>query len=422
MPRPFKILLILLVFLLIVGLAVAGVVAYALSHSRDLLIVQIDKHLGVKASAAEVRYIFPSSLLVRDLRFGDQLAFGRLLVTPSLTGFFLKRAVVFNEILITSPRVRVVRRSDGTMDMGLALPAGPAGGPSKEAPSKDAASPSPSSEGPLPPPSREEPLPSVSKQEPSPSASARGKSERPPVYVEHLKILDGQVTFVDEALGGDPPFRVEATDVRLEVRRVSLLEPGRMNVDVSALVGPLEGAAPAPLTGSGEFDLWTRKGTLRLDVTAVPLTLFGPYYVTYLKKKVLTGTATLGADFRVEGDDLAGDCRVSLDGMGFQEPEAQGAAVDLSSVRQQAASSGDLQYTVFPLLLSAMGQASFEFSFKTRLDRPRFENVKIKGMFLQPRTLAPLAVEASGGSVEGFKKIGKEFEAIGKEFKKVFDY
>jgi len=405
MARLFKI---LFVFLLVIGLAAAGIVAYGLSHSRGLLISQIEKNLGVKASVAEVRYIFPWSLLVRDLRFGDQVAFGRLLVTPSLMGFFRKKAFVFNDVLITSPRVRVVRRSDETIDIGLPLPAGPAGAPSKETPPQEA------------------PSPSASQEVPVPSPPAGTRREVPPVYVEHLKVIDGQVIFIDEALGSDPAFRVEATDVRLEVRRVSMLEPGRMNVAVSGVLGPNEGAAPgaAPgrLAGTGEVDLRTRNGTLRLDVTAVPLTLFGPYYVKYLKKKIQTGTATLGADFRVAGNDLAGDCRVSLDGMAFQEPEAQGAAADASPDRQQETSSGDLKDAAFTLLFSAMGQASFEFSFKTRLDRPRFENVKIKGIFMQPRTLAPLVRQPSGETVEEFKKIGKEFEAVGKEFKKIFDF
>jgi len=376
------------VALLVVLLAAAGAVVYAVRHSSDIFINQIERCLGVKAAAAEVRYVFPSTILIRDLRVGDQLKADGLLVTPSIAGFFLKRAVVFNEILVTAPDARVVRRSDKTLDFGL-----------------------PASCGPVPAP-----------QGPPPQAPAAAAKKALPIYVSHLKVLNGRVTFIDEAVG-TPPFRADLLDIRIEARRASLLEPLRLKVEAAArLEGENEEAAPGRLIGTGEYDLRTRNGTARLDVTDVALTLFEPYYVEYLQKRIQSGKATLGGDFRVDGNDLSGDCRLSLDGMDFQEPQAQEAG-GTPSEQPQGASWDDVKNAAIPLLFSAVGEASFEFSFRTRLDRPRFENVKMKGVFAKPQSLGALAVEgAKAPSGEGFKKISEEFEALGRKFKEMFDF
>ena len=383
-----KLLRIFLIFLLLIVLVAAGAAVYAIRHSSDVLITQIEKNLGVKASVAEVTYLFPSTIVIRDLRVGDQIEVERLVITPSIIGFFQKKTIVFNEILITSPRVRVVRRADETIDVGLPQSKEPPAAPEK--------------------PSRA----------PAPASGPAGpKKKAPSVYVEHLRVIDGRVAFVDEALGTTPPFRADVVDIRLETKRVSLLEPMRLQFELSVKVGEGEGVVPGRLDGTGQYDLLARKGTARLDVVRVPLVLFEPYYAKYVKKKIQAGTVTVGGDFRVDGNDLAGDCRISLEGMAFQEETPEDG-----DTAKKGKTWKDIGKLVVSSMFLAAGETTFDVSFKTRLDRPRFENVKLKGSFSKPGSLAPFAVEGSGASVEDFKKIGEEFEAIGKEFKKMFDF
>jgi len=378
------------VFCLLVFLVAAGAVVYAVRNSSDILITQIERHLGVKASAAGVRYVFPSTLVISDLRVGDQIKVEGLLIAPSLIGFFQKRAVVFNEILVTGPEVRVVRRSDETIDIGLPLPSEPAAPPSQQAPQEM-------------PPKEAAPL------------SAPDEQKTQPVYVEHLRVLNGRVTFIDES-GGAPPFRADLVDIRAEARRASLLEPLRMKAEVSArLEGEGEGVEPGELRGTGEYDIGTRKGTACLDLTRVPLVFFQRYYDEYVSKRIASGTLTAGGDFRVDGNDLFGDCRLSLENMAFQKEGEEDA--------QKGKTWKDIGTLVASSMFLAAGETTFDVSFRTRLDRPRFENVKMKGVFAKPESLAPFAVEgALEGKVEDFKKIGEEFEAVGREFKKMFDF
>jgi len=386
-----KVLRVLLISSLVVGLLVAGASIYVIRHSSDILITLIEKNLGVKAAASEVKYLFPSGILIRGLRIGDQIDVDRLVIQPSIVGFFQKKAVVFNEILVTSPRVRVVRRIDDEIDVGLPKPPEPPKVP--EAPAESSAPTAP------------------------PPASSRPKEKAPLVYVEHFRIIDGRVAFVDEALGATPPFRVDIVDIQVETKRVSLLEPMRLQLELSARVGEGEGVVPGRLDGKGQYDLLGREGTARLDITQVPLALFQPYYAKYIKKDIQSGTVTVGGDFTFEGNDLAGDCKISLEEMAFQEetPEGDDAA-------DKGRSWKDIGKMVVSSMFLAAGETTFNISFKTRLDRPRFENVKMKGSFSKPASLAPSAVEGGEVSVEDFKEIGKKFEAVGKEFKKIFDF
>ena len=75
---------------------------------------------------------------------------------------------------------------------------------------------------------------------------------------------------------------------------------------------------------------------------------------------------------------------------------------------------------IFSSILPSQGKVVFDFSVHTKMDRPKFEHVKLKGTFLQSM-MGGLSVKSSSGqSIEDFKQIGDQFKAIGKEFKKAF--
>ncbi len=381
-----KFLRVFLVFLLLVLLAAAGAAVYVLRHSTDILITQLEKNLGVAVSAGDVAVHFPSTIEIQDLHVGDQLEAERLLITPSIAGFFLKKAVVFDRVWLTRPRVRLVRRADETLDVGL--------------------------------PQRPRPA-----EAPSPEGVPAGRPEegrRPvPVIVEHLKIVDGRFTFIDEAVA-DPPFSFDIVDIQLETQRVSPLKPLRQKIDMEAQVGVSPGVASGRLTGKGEYDILSRQGTGRLDLTDVPLMLFEPYYVRYFGKPVRSGAGTLGSDVRVDGNDITLDGQISLSGVAFEEPSASGAPDKMTSWK-------DLGQAMLSRIFFPEGDTVIALSVTTHLDRPRFENVKIKGGSLgsgavQAPVPPPFAAEGAGVSVEDLKKIGKEFEAVGKKFKEMFDF
>ena len=391
----------LIVCVVIAGLIIGGAVVYVLRQSCDILMARVEKELGVPASAAEVTYLFPSTIRIRGLRVGKQLEADLLLITPSVVGFFQRKTVVFNEILILRPRVRLVRRPNKTVDVGLPSSGEPPAAEPAKLPAETPAEP---------------PAPSPKEAEPT-SAPAETKTDIPlPFYVEHLKITDGRVTFIDESLGEEPPLHVDVTDVQLETRRASLLDPFRIVMDCSAKVGEGEGIVPGQLTGSGQADLLRRTGTGRLDIAAAPMKMFEPYFFKYTKKKLLTGTATVSADFRGEGNDVSGDCRVVLGGMSFQEPEpAQGQG-------EEGMSWKDFGAAMLSSLFFSQGGITFDISFSTHLDKPRFENVKLKGALMPAGIMGMMKDPSLPQSGDDIKKIGKGFEAIGKEFKKKYGF
>ncbi|MGE5279319.1 MAG: DUF748 domain-containing protein [Deltaproteobacteria bacterium] len=367
----------LFVFFLALALAAAAAAAYAVRHSSSLLLTQIEKQLGVKASAAEVKLVFPATVVIRDLRAGDRLSVERLVITPSILGFFLKRSVVFDEILATRPVVRVLRRADASFDLGLP--------PKTEPEAKPKAKPE-------------------AKPEDRPKATTPRK-KTPPVFIGHLKVADGRITFIDETT--NPPARIDLVDIQLESRRVRALEPQRMKIDAAAQVGD----GPGRLLGSAEYGIATRRGSGRLDITGVPLALLEPYYIHYSKRPVRSGSAGWESVFRVDGNDVTVDASVSLSGVAFEEPVPADAGEGTTSWRQVGEAM--LAYFFLP-----EGDSVISLSVATHLDKPRFENVRVKGGSLG--AAATQGVFIPPAAADDLKKIGKSFTAVGKELKKMF--
>jgi hypothetical protein len=115
--------------------------------------------------------------------------------------------------------------------------------------------------------------------------------------------------------------------------------------------------------------------------------------------------------FKSKDNDLNVDCHVELNNISFVESEVSPEGEKELEVR-------DLTHLAFDSMLSAEGGIVFNFSFRTKMNLPRFENIKIKGNFFQSKIQAALSNPEK--TAEDFKKMGEEFKAIGKEFKKMF--
>ena len=117
----------------------------------------------------------------------------------------------------------------------------------------------------------------------------------------------------------------------------------------------------------------------------------------------------LAAYLRSKNNDLKADCHLELSQISFKQmPEPA------SPSEETNAKTEDLTYLVFDSLLSSQGGLVLDFSVRTKMDRPRFEHIKVKGAFLQ--SLGAQMPQATGD----YKEIGKQFKSIGKQFKSMF--
>jgi len=353
--------IILVVFVAVVLLLGAGLV-YVVLNARGIILPRLEKSLGVSVSASAIRLSWPLAAQMDDLVVGQTIKVKRVVVVPGFTGLFTI-GMVFDRIVFQGPYVKVTRTGKDTFDFGL------------------------------------------------PSAGDRKKPQASFV-VRRIILKGGRVEFVDQSLDGRP-FTLYVDDLNAEARQASLMQPTRIRFRASAFVKTTKEEKVATLQGNGWIDWIPKDGDAVVALKDADLTYLEPYYRQYLQKDLQSGHLQAQASMKAVHNELKVDTHVELMDIAFKQeaPAAEGA-------QEQPKDTKDLTYLAFDSILSSEGKAVFDFSITTKLDHPKFEHLKIKGSFLGSRIQA--AVTNPQETIEQYKKVGEQFEAIGKEFKKMF--
>ncbi len=372
-----KILLFVVVFVLAAGAAVSY---YFAANAKRLVPDLLERQLGFKPRIENIRVVFPSTVIVEGFSLEGGIRAQRISVTPSLAGL-LSREVILNGLLIEQPRMVITRLPDDSFDFGL-----------PPVPAKSAA----------PPSSR----PSASPTE------TGGKEFR--VYVEKFQIRDATVDFVDKGIvEEEEPFSFSLTDLDLDVSRISLLQPFKMRVEGKGrLVSEGKGSLGS-IALSGWVDPLARDMDMKVALSDVLLAALKPYARKIFGRPLASGRMLFTADLKSEKNDLKGICHAEFDDVSFEKASAS------ASAEGEPPDSQELTTMAVGVLLTPEGRAVFDFSFRTKMDRPRFEKVKIKGTFLQSK-IKEIAAQPPQKTAEDFKEIGKQFEAVADEFKNIF--
>jgi len=359
MKKAFKIIFIIV---LVAVLLLAAGLAYVVLNARGIILPRLEKSLGVSVSASAIRFSWPLAAQMDDLTVGQTIKVKRVDVVPGFTGLFTV-GMVFDRIVFHGPYVKVTRTGKDTFDFGL------------------------------------------------PPAASR-KKPQPSFIVRRIVLKNGRIELVDQSLEGDP-ITFYADDLNLDARQASLAQPMRIQFHASAIVKTAKEETVATLQGNGWIDWISKDCDAVLVLKDADLTYLAPYYRQYLQKDLGSGHLQAQAVMKAVHNELKVDTHVELTDVAFKEeaPAAEGE-------QQQPADIKDLTYLAFDSILSSEGKAVFDFSITTKLDHPKFENLKIKGSFLKSRIQA--AVTHPQETIEQYKKIGEQFETIGKEFKKMF--
>jgi hypothetical protein len=367
MNKALRIFLILLIF---VVLAVVGVSVYVAVNGRGILLSELEKNLGVKAQVGSLKILFPDTIVAEDVKLSETLGVKRVEVTPSLLGL-LSGNMVFNAIILDGSQATITRNPDNSFDFGLGQ--------------------------------IEVPHP----------ARLGGKKKPLRFYVNKLNIRDSRVTFVDKGLA-DGSASVIRCLLDLECRRPSLLQILRMQFKGQGRL-TLENGDPLGLIF---FDGWVEPLARNMDAEAVlsevRLSGLRPYYKKYFKKEVKSGDVGLTIRAASKDNDLLADCHLELARVKFKEPET---AVGIA--QEPVKGAFDFASLAADSFLSRDGGLALDFSVRTKMDRPRFENLKVRGDFFKNRVEA-VFTKPPEEAIRDIKNIGKEFQEIGKQFKEIF--
>jgi len=358
-----KALKIIFVVCVAVVLLLGAGLAYVVLNARGIILPRLEKSLGVSVSASTIRLSWPLAAQIDDLAIGQTIKVKRVDVIPGFTGLFTV-GMVFDRITLQGPYVKVTRTGKDTFDFGL------------------------------------------------PAARDRKKPQASFV-VRRVILKGGRVEFVDQSLDSGP-FTLYVDDLNAEARQASLVQPTRIRFRASAVVKTTKEEKVATLRGNGWIDWIPKDADAVVALKDADLAYLEPYYRQYLQKDLQSGHLQAQATMKAVHNELKVDTHVELADIAFKKEEVPAA----EGGQEQTKDIKDLTYLAFDSILSSEGKAVFDFSITTKLDHPKFENLKIKGSFLKSRIQAALTNPQE--TIEEYKKVGEQFEAIGKEFKKMF--
>jgi hypothetical protein len=363
---------VLIAITVIVFVAIAAS-TYLLINVRRVFLSEIQKNLGVKATASRVRVVFPASLIVEDLRIGETIKVDKIIASPSFLSL-VKGGVVLNLLHLERPQLAMARNEDNTFDFGLPLP------------------------------KKKERIPEVV----APAFAKKAVAKKGIFYAAKIKIIDGRIDFTDKRVSPGSPFRLKFSNINLDISRPSVFQPFLIQFKGNgSLVNP-ENVAMGEAAMTGWADLSAKDMDAQLSAADVELVSLEPYYKKFLKKELASGRMRLGADFKSKNNDLKAECHLELSQISFKQMPEPAPSSDETNAKTE-----DLTYLVFDSLLSSQGGIVFDFGIRTKMDRPRLEHIKVKGAFLSSMAQAPQLGE-------NFKDIGKQFKSIGKQFKSMF--
>ncbi len=359
MKNYLKIFLIIIIVIVLAWLAAPYFIA---ARSQKVLFSEIESSLGVRPQAKSINVSFPATVTIEGFSLGEGIRADKIIYSPSLVGF-IRGEMGFNSLVLQKPRLKVTRTADRTFDFGIT------------------------------------------------AAKKEKEGKKKIFYANNLKVEDGDIEFIDTAVSAEQPFKMRLSNLKLDIFRPSIIQLLRMQFIGKGDIVSEKGELAGKVEMAGWVEPLARNMDAKMSLKDARLVYFGPYYKRFLKKELKSGDMVSTADLKSKNNDLKADFHVELTNVAFKEEEAQEGEAEFKPE--------DLTFLAFDSILASQEKVVFDFSVNTKMTKPKFEKVSFKGTFPGSRIEASFS-KPPQETVEEFKKIGKQFEDIGKEFKKAF--
>lgn len=197
-----------LILILIVA-AVILLMSFDINHYKTQIVSQASAALGRGVDFEKARLTVSlkqgASIKITNLRIAENPAFGKddfLVVKEAslaidVSGLIFNKKVDVLGILIDSPRIRIIREKDGSLNVGSLAEVG-----KKE-------------------------------QVPGKTIAAASPAELPALLISSLRITDGTLVYIDRVL--DPALSLETSQIGLEARKISLTAPFPLTCQAAVL-------------------------------------------------------------------------------------------------------------------------------------------------------------------------------------------
>ncbi|MFH1622689.1 MAG: DUF748 domain-containing protein [Candidatus Omnitrophota bacterium] len=352
---------IILIFLILVVLVYLGLFIFIGSKGKALLCKNLSQVIGKEVKITSLYLVPPYSILINNLEIVDFLSVEKVKIEPSIIGLFLKK-VGLNKLFISQPNIFIVRDEAAKFNFDE--------------------------------------------------------------IVDHIKLKDTRIKqqkkklnfFIKEAIleGGTVLFQDKKAKVSFTIDQLNSSAITSLR-DLKTKIN-LEGKAISNNKVLGEIFLNGWLNLLRKDMEArlylsdVELVHFLPYFKSFFKN-IKSGKLFFSADMFSKNNDLAIDCHLETRDLKFSEETLIVDAED-----KKITFFGNIPGLLLDTITGTEKGGIFDFSIHTKFDSPKFEGLQFKGTLFK-ESIKNILQKGPEQTKEAIKKIGKDFEKIGKEFK-----
>lgn len=235
------------------------------------------------------------------------------------------------------------------------------------------------------------------------------RKSRVDFFVKEAIIEEGEISFDDRVAG------LSFSIVPLEASVITSLKDFKTRVNLEAPVVSSDKRELGRLSANGWLNFLKKDMDAELHFSDAEIVYFSPYFKN-LVKKVKSGKLFFTATMVSQDNDLNINCHLETRGLKFSDEES----LLIDSQEKKIALFGNIAGVFFDTLIGPAGGGIFDFSIRTKFDRPRLEGLQFEGNIFQ-RPLENIFRRGPEEGVEAIKKIGKDFEAVGKKFKEQFE-
>jgi len=335
------------------------IVAVAL-FGKTILISRVEKSLKRQVALESLRIGFPLSINLRKLDIPGLVKIESLTIRPSLLGF-LAGKIIFSEVKIVRPQLTLEKGRDGRLNLA------------------------------------------------SSNTESSAKSNRPPFLLTALDIKEGEIVFIDRKV--DPSgYKMQVKRINAHISKVSFPPTSLLTrFELSSFLGKSQDSSKGGLSASGWIDFRPKDMEGEIKLKDIDLTYFTPYFQKALKgRRMVSGKANLTSDLKAINNNLEAKCLLALSDLVYKQEKPE-----------EEQSSLNLIPDVMGIFFNATNKASFNFTIRTKLDKPV---INLGGLKKAAAITAMKNVIAQPPEkiIEKVKDIGEQFEDFGKEIKDIF--
>lgn len=339
-----------------------GLNIFISTKGKTLLCEILSQVIGKKVTVGSLNLVPLYGVSVNNLNIEGLFAAEKINAEPSLMGLFFGK-VGFNKIIVTKPRVFIVRTGGARFNVN-------------------------------------EIIDHVMAQ--------NNPNQKINFFVKKLLVKNGKVSFQDNINN----LSFDITPVELSVITSTL--NFRTAVGLKAKAVSSDRRNVADISADGWLNFLRKDMDAKFSVQDIDAAYFSSYFGNLIKK-VVSGKLFFTADMVSRNNDLAIDCHLETRDIRFSD---EPLLADLNN--KQITLFGNISEIVLDTLFGPGSGGIFDFSIHTKFDRPKLEGLQFKGnIFKEPlKNLIQGNIGKEG--VEAVKKVGEDFKAIGKELKEQF--